>query len=311
MASPLAHGEKHRGAKVVVMTGTIDVTRDCVAKIGPVIAQRLAAAGGVIAGGVDLSQPLSPAQKDRILAAFHNHHIVVFRDQTLTREQQFSFSANFGEVEPHAAGKRYGVAHVISNLGSDGKPVDRSSSPVSNHRWHTDKAYHAVPPLLTTLYAVELPAKGGDTEFANTAMSYAALRAETKRRIAGLRVVFRWGASLVDSGTGAASRAAFRDRPPVAHPLVRTHPHTGAKALYLGNHSSHIQGLPEAEGRALLDALLEHATQRQFVYRHRWRIGDLVMWDNRCLLHRALANYATGSERRVLHRTVVKGTVPF
>jgi alpha-ketoglutarate-dependent taurine dioxygenase len=297
---------------VVVMPGTVGAIR---AKVGPVAGLRLAVAGGVVFGGVDLSRSLSSALQDRIFAAFHDHHIVVFRDQILTREQQFAFSACFGEVEFHgdqtATGKRYGVAHVISNLGSDGKPVDRSSSPVSNYRWHTDKAYHAVPPMLTTLYAVEMPAEGGDTEFANTAMSYAALPAETKRQIAGLRVVFHWGASFGDSGGLSAAQAALRDRPPVDHPLVRTHPQTGAKALYLGNHSSHIQGLPEAEGKALLDALLEHATQRQFVYRHRWRVGDLVMWDNRCLLHRALANYEMGSERRILHRTVVKGTVPF
>src|SRR5271169_4152683 len=276
------------------MAGTIGATRDCDAKVGPITGPRLAAAGGVVIAGVDLSQPLSPALKNRILAAFHDHHIVVFRDQSLRREQQFAFSASFGEVEPHAAGKRYGVAHVISNLGSDGQPVDRSSSPVSNHRWHTDKAYHAVPPMLTTLYAVDMPAEGGDTEFANTAMSYAALPAETQRQIAGLRVVFRWGAGFGDTAAASAAQAALRERPPVDHPLVRTHPQTGAKALYLGNHSSHIQGLPEAEGKALLEAVLEHATQRQFVYRHRWRMGDLVMWDNRCLLHRAVANYKTG-----------------
>lgn len=294
------------------MLGTIGVTR---AEVGPATGPRLTAAGGVVVSGVDLSRPLSPAIKDRIFAAFHDHHIVVFRDQTLTREQQFAFSACFGEVEFHSdqtsTGKRYGVAHVISNLGGDGKPVDRSSSPVSNYRWHTDKAYHAAPPMLTTLYAVEMPAEGGDTEFANTAMSYTALPAETKRQIAELRVVFRWGAGFGDTRGASVAQTALRERPPVDHPLVRTHPQTGAKALYLGNHSSHIQGLPEAEGKALLEALLEHATQRQFVYRHRWRIGDLVMWDNRCLLHRALANYEMGSERRVLHRTVVKGTVPF
>jgi alpha-ketoglutarate-dependent taurine dioxygenase len=294
------------------MPRTIGVTR---AEVGPATGPRLTAAGGVVVSGVDLSRPLSPALKDRVFAAFHDHHIVVFRDQTLTREQQFAFSACFGEVEFHSdqtsTGKRYGVAHVISNLGSDGKPVDRSSSPVSNYRWHTDKAYHSVPPMLTTLYAVEMPAEGGDTEFANTAMSYASLPAETKRQIAGLRAVFRWGAGFGDMRGASAAQTALREQPPVDHPLVRTHPQTGAKALYLGNHSSHIQGLPKAEGRMLLDSLLEHATQRQFVYRHRWRVGDLVMWDNRCLLHRALANYEMGSERRVLHRTVVKGTVPF
>jgi alpha-ketoglutarate-dependent taurine dioxygenase len=275
----------------------------------------LSPAAGVMLAGVDLSQPLAPALKHRILAAFRDHHVVVFPGQALTREQQYAFSANFGEVERHGAsasgGKRLGVAHVISNLDAEGRPVDRSSSPVSNHRWHTDKAYHAVPPLLTTLYAVEVPRHGGDTEFANTILGYAALSAETKRGIAGLRVVFRWGASRDPSSSAPLPHSEARDRPPVDHPLVRTHPDSGAKALYLGNHSSHIQGLPESEGRALLDRLLEHATQRQFAYAHRWRRGDLVMWDNRCLLHRAVANFETGRERRVLHRTVVKGSVPF
>ncbi|MGA8552485.1 MAG: TauD/TfdA family dioxygenase, partial [Stellaceae bacterium] len=192
--------------------------------------------------------------------------------------------------------------------------------PVSNYRWHTDKAYRPLPPRLTTLFAVEVPAGGGDTEFANTAQAYDSLPPATKRRIDGLRVVFRWGASRERSAPGSIlagpilpgpiSPSMLELQPEVDHPLVRTHPDTGAKALYLGNHSSHIAGLPEAEGRALLDALVEHATQRRFVYAHRWRIGDLVMWDNCCLLHRAVANFDTARERRILHRTVVKGTLP-
>ena len=282
---------------------------------GDITEQRLSVAGGVVIAGVDLSCALLPAIRQRILGAFRDNQFVVFPDQSLTREQQFAFSACFGEVEPHgesgAARKRYGVAHVISNLGADGKPVDRSASPVSNYHWHTDKPYHAAPPMLTTLYAVEIPSAGGDTEFANTAMSYAALPPEMRRRIAGLRVVFRWGAAFGDASGSSAAQAALRERPPVAHPLVRTHPETGAKALYLGNHASHIEEMPETEGKALLELLLEHATQRQFVYAHRWRSGDLIMWDNRCLLHRAVANYAANRERRILHRTVVKGTVPF
>jgi alpha-ketoglutarate-dependent taurine dioxygenase len=278
--------------------------------MGLVVGPRLSAAGGVAIGGIDLAEPLPPEPKERILEAFRDHHIVVFPGQALTREQQFGFARNFGEVEPHggrqAGSKRHAVAHVISNLDKDGNPVDRSSLPVSNYRWHTDKSYRAVPPLLTMLYAVELPPEGGgDTEFANTLMGYAALPEETKRRIAGLRVVFCWGAS------GGISAMAMREDPPVDHPLVRTHPDTGHKALYLGNHSSHILGMPEAEGAALLAELLEHATQRQFVYTQRWRKGDLVMWDNRCLLHRAVANYDMGKYRRVLHRSVVRGTAPF
>jgi alpha-ketoglutarate-dependent taurine dioxygenase len=272
-----------------------------------VIGPPLSAAGGVSITGIDLAEPLLPAPRDGILEAFRDHHVVVFPGQTLSREQQYDFARNFGEIEPSGqpGSKRHAVAHVISNLDQDGNPVDRSSSPVSNYRWHTDKSWHAVPPSVTMLYAVELPPAGGDTEFANTSMGYAALSEETKQRLAGLRVVFCWGAS------GGKSMMARHEDPPVDHPLVRTHPDTGEKALYLGNHAWRIQNMPEPEGAALLDALLEHATQRQFVYAHRWRQGDLVMWDNRCLLHRAVANYDMGKYRRVMHRSVVRGTVPF
>jgi len=275
--------------------------------MGLVVGPRLSAAGGVAITGIDLREPLPPEPKARILEAFRDHHVVVYPGQALTREQQYDFARNFGEIEPSGqpGSKRHTVAHVISNLDKDGNPVDRSASPVGNYRWHTDKSWHAVPPLLTMLHAIELPPAGGDTEFANTSMAYAALPEKTKRRIAGLQVVFRWGTS------GGTAMVATRDEPPVDHPLVRTHPETGSKALYLGNHASHIRTIPEAEGVALLDDLLEHATQRQFVYAHRWRKGDLIMWDNRCLLHRAVANYDMGKYRRVMHRSLVRGTVPF
>jgi alpha-ketoglutarate-dependent taurine dioxygenase len=274
---------------------------------GLVIGPRLSAAGGVEITGIDLAEPLTSGLKAPILAAFLDHQLVVFPGQALTREQQYAFARNFGQVEPSGqpGSKRREVAHVISNLDKDGNPVDRSSSPVSNYRWHTDKSWHAVPPSVTMLYGVEVPPHGGDTEFANTMMSYAALPEATKRRIAALRVVFRWGAG------GGIEMAAMREDPPVDHPLVRTHPDTGQKALYLGNHASHILGMPEAEGAALLGELLRHATERRFVYAHSWHKGDLVMWDNRCLLHRAVANYETGRDRRILHRSVVAGTVPF
>ncbi len=276
----------------------------------PVFSPRLSFAGGVSVTGVDLSRPLSAELKGRILAAAQKHHVVVFRGQRLTREQQYAFAANFGDVEASGAattGKRHEVAHIITNLDADGHPVDRSSSPVSNYRWHTDKVYYPAPPMFTTLAAVELPPRGGDTEFANTALGYAALPEATKQRIAGLRVVFRWGA-----GARGADRlsAPGRERPAV-HPLVRTHPQTGRRALYLGNHASHVLGMPEAEGVSLLEELLMHTTQRPFVYAHPWQPGDLIMWDNCCLLHRAVANYDTGRDRRVLHRSVVSGTRPF
>jgi len=280
----------------------------------PRIGRALSAAAGVTISGLDLARPLSPEIRDLIRTAFLEHHVVVFPDQALTREQQYAFTANFGEIEPHIGrspqSKRYAVAHVISNVDGNGRPVDRSSSPVSNYRWHTDKAYYAVPPMLTALYAVELPPQGGDTEFANTERGYAALPLETKRRLAGLRVVFQWGAARNASGEPLTD-AELRERPPVDHPLVRTHPETGKKALYLGNHASHILGMSKAEGTELLEELLQHTTTPQFVYAHRWRRGDLVIWDNRCLLHRAVANYEMDKYRRILHRSVVRGTTPF
>ena len=255
---------------------------------------------GVRLDGIDLAHPLTAEAKQAIWGAFLAHHVVVFPHQALSREQQFAFAAQFGEVEAHGGhrgeSKRYGVAHVLSNLDGDGKPVFRMSR-AANYHWHTDKPYHPAPPLLTMLHAVELPPCGGDTEFANMAAAYDELSDKTKRRIAGLRVAFR---------------PAFDPALPGAiHPLVRTHPETGRKSLYIGNHSTHIVGLTEAEGTTLLAELLAHATQPRLVYSHRWHLGDLVMWDNRCLLHRAVANYEVSRHRRVMHRSVVRGTVPF
>jgi alpha-ketoglutarate-dependent taurine dioxygenase len=261
--------------------------------------ERLSPACGARIAGVDPARPLSPADKERIDAAFLADHVVVFPDQTLTREEQFRFAANFGPVEVHGGHrgerKRYEVAHVMSNLDANGRPTLRLSK-AANYHWHTDKPYHRAPPLLTMLYAVELPPAGGDTAFANMTLAYEALPAATRQRIARLRVAFR--------------PAFDASRPGADHPLVRTHPATGKQSLYIGNHSTGIVGLPEADGTALLAELLAHATQPEFVYTHRWRLGDLVMWDNRCLLHRAVGNYAADRYPRVMHRSVVCGTVP-
>jgi taurine dioxygenase len=287
---------------------------DTAATAVPSVGRRLSPAGGVAITGADLSRPLSPAFRDAILAAFRDHHIVVFRDQDLSRDEQLAFTRQFGDIEEHVgrhtAAARYGLVHMVTNLGDDGQPTTRLTQS-GNYHWHTDKSYHAVPSLMTLLHAKELPPEGGDTQFANMAMAYEALPDTMKRRIAGLRAVHSWAASRRRAGAPPPSEIEMRERPPVAHPLVRTHPETGAKTLYIGNHASHIEGMPEDEGEALLLELLEHATTPQFVYTHYWQDGDLIMWDNRVLLHRALANYEMATHRRVLHRTVVTGTVPF
>ena len=271
-----------------------------------VIGEKLSEPIGIAIDDIDLSRRLTQEEWERIVAALLDRHVVVFPNQTLAREQQYEFTAQFGEVESHGGGrpgKRQDVAHVTANLDADGNPSDRFAKG-ANYRWHTDKPYYPVPPALTTLYAVELPPSGGDTEFANTALAFDALSEAMKQRIAGLRVVFQW-----EHGRRPGYYA--NELPPVHHPLVRTHPETGRKALYLGHHAMGIAGMPEVEATALLDELLRHATQPRFTYAHRWRAGDLVMWDNRCLLHRAVANYEMARYRRVMHRNVVKGTVPY
>jgi len=281
----------------------------------PSIGPRLSPAGGVAITGADLSRPLSPGVRDEIMAAFLAHHVLVFRDQDLSKEAQLAFTLQFGEIETqhvgrHVAADRYGAVHLVSNIGEDGQPTTKLRQS-GNYHWHTDKSYHAVPSLMTLLHAKELPPVGGNTQFANMTMAYDALSDEMKRRIAGMRAVHSWAASRRRSGAPPPSEIEMTERPPVDHPLVRTHPETGAKTLYIGNHASHVLGMPEAEGDAFLQELLDHATQPQFVYTHHWQAGDLVMWDNRCLLHRALANYEMAKQRRVLHRTVVTGSVPF
>lgn len=276
--------------------------------IRSLVFERLSPVGGVRIAPLDLSVPLSPDIVETIRAAILAHHVVVFPGQSLSRERQFAFAANFGAVEAHGGErgemKRQDVAHVLSNLDPDGNPTIRIS-PAANYHWHTDKPYRPVPPSLTILHAIQVPPpdsgvasdRGGDTEFANTALAYDALPEATKRRLAGLRVAFR---PAFDPGRDAA-----------AHPLVRTHPETGRKSLYLGNHATHIVGLSPCESAALLTELLDHATRREFVYAHRWRPGDLVIWDNRCLLHRLVLGDALRRYQRVLYRSVVAGTVPF
>jgi taurine dioxygenase len=264
--------------------------------------------------GVDLAEALSPELRDALGRAFLERHLLVFRDQDLTPDQQHALTLHFGPIEDHVArgadGTRSPVVHRVHNLDEHDRPT-ATPRERGNYFWHTDKSYHAIPSLLTMLHAKELPPAGGDTQFANTARGYAALPETTKREIDGLRVVHSWEVSRRNAGGRLATADEVRERPPVTHPLVRTHPDTGVKALYLGLHTSHVVGMPEAEGRALLDRLLAHTTKPEFVYTHQWRAGDLVLWDNRCLLHRAVRNYEMDRHRRILQRTVVRGTVPF
>lgn len=280
----------------------------------PFTLKPIAEVGGAEITGIDLAQPLDPTTKDAIMRAFVEYHILVFRDQSLTKDEQFRFSENFGELEHHVGrlhdGTPFPIVHTVTNVGPDGKP-DVKTVARGNYHWHTDKSYHAIPSLTTMLHAVEVPAKGGDTQFANTQKGYASLSPEMKERIEGLMVEHSWEASRRNVGAPPPSEEQKRERPPVHHPLARTHPDTGEKVIYLGHHVSHIVGLPKEDSDALIEELTAHTTRPELVYTHQWRKGDYVMWDNRCLLHRARPNYDVGSERRVLHRTVIIGTKPY
>jgi taurine dioxygenase len=260
--------------------------------------------------GVDLERPFAGEIAQRIRDAFLLHHLVVVRDQKLSRDRMGEFAALFGEIEGNVFrnpdGSTLEAIHEISNLDAGGRPAENPYLK-SNYHWHTDKAYLPVPALLTMLHAIELPQSGGDTQFADMTRAYAALSDDDRRRISDLRVVHSIEHMRASTGDRPPTDAERGAAPPVTHPLVRTHPQTGEKSLFLGMYCSHVVGMATGESRALLDRLLAHATQPRFVYAHRWQPGDLVLWDNRCLLHRAVANYDMGKSRRVLQRLVVRG----
>ena len=258
--------------------------------------------------GLDLRQPLDAATRDAVYAAFVRHHVLCFRAQALSKDQQIAFTQQFGTLERHIASNRGADnpwVHTVSNLNAEGQP----SGKVGSQAWHSDKSFRPEPSLATILHAVTLPPDGGDTCFADMTAAYDALDAEAKAELDGVRVIHSWELSRQKSGQQATPEE-IRDAPPMSHPLVRVHPDTGRKSLFMGEHASHFDGRPLAEGRARLAALQAHATQERFVYRHHWRPGDMLMWDNRCLLHRADANFDAARHARVLHRTCLRGTAP-
>jgi alpha-ketoglutarate-dependent taurine dioxygenase len=263
--------------------------------------------------GVDLATPISAKLKELIVAAIVERHMVVFRGQRLAPDQQYRLAHCFGEIQTYVTrqrdGSRLPPMHLISNLDAQGRP-SASAQIHANYFWHSDKSNAAEPALFTILHALELPVQGGDTQFADMTAAYEALPEAFKTRINDLRVIHSLAAIQRNIGGPSYPDEAILESPPVSHPLVRVHRDTRRKSLYIGMTSSHVAGLDEEEGRQLLAELLSHATQPRFVLTHRWRPGDLVMWDNRCLLHRSVANYDRDRYRRILRRTVIKGSVP-
>ena len=270
--------------------------------------------------GVDISKPLSPEEVAAIEAGMDRYAVLVFHDQEITDEQQMAYSRNFGELENARGGnvtkpedKRLVEGmNDVSNLGKDGRPLDRESRVhlfnLGNLLWHSDSSFRAIPAKYSLLSARVVNPVGGNTEFADMRAAYDDLDAATKAEVEDLicehsLMYSRGSLGMVDFTDD--ERKNFR---PVRQRLVRTHPVTGRKSLYLASHAGAIVGMPTPEARVLLRDFTEHATQPKFVYVHTWRRWDLVMWDNRQVMHRG--RRYDQSHARDMRRTTVAGDAP-
>jgi len=274
--------------------------------------------------GADLARDLDEAAFQRIRNAYYEHSIIVFRDQHLTPAQQIAFSRRFGELEIHLLKQYllpgYPEILVISNILEDGRPIglaDAGRVAV----WHTDTSYRKAPSAGSALYALEIPHSDagdalGDTLFASTFLAFDALSDTMKSRLTGLRAIHHMTKGYDGAPDGPATRVTYdvsqREQvPDQAHPIIRTHPITGRKCIYVNKLCvTGIAGMPDGESGSLLEEIYAHCTRPEFIYRHKWRVGDLLMWDNCSLQHLAVQDYALPRRRR-MHRTTIAGTVPF
>ena len=272
----------------------------------------------------DLSRPIDQATFAEIEGIFHDNIVVFYRDQHLTNEQHIAFSRRFGELEIHIVKKYllpdYPEILLVSNIKNDaGEHVGLADA---GFTWHSDTSYRKNPSRCSLLYAKEVPHRDGkplgDTVFANCIFAYEALPEVMKRRLAGTKAIHRYSMRrrIDNSPRPKLTAAQLAETPDIAHPIVRTHPYTGRKALYVtaGECSGIVlpsgEEMPEDEALDLIAELDAHCVRPEFCYRHSWRVGDLVMWDNASAMHLAICDYAL-PERRLMHRTTVIGSEPF
>jgi taurine dioxygenase len=261
---------------------------------------------------VDVSQPMSEGFFGEIYQAFLEHGILLFRNQDITREQHIEFSRRFGELDRHDALPRdrhpdYPELLLVTNEPNpDGSP---SNSRYTGRSWHSDMSFTPVPSLGSLLRSFIVPDVGGDTVFANMTLAYETLSDGMKRMIEPLHGIQLSGTRKIGkTDTGFARRDEQKKlNPPIAQPVVRVHPETGRKALYLGDKVKRFDGFTEEESKPLIDYLNRHATRFEFIYRHQWRANDIVAWDNRCTMHLALGDFDE-TQRRHMERTTVLGT---
>ena len=285
--------------------------------MNPAITKSGAACGAEIA--CDLAQDIDEATFREIEHAFHDNIVVFFRRQNLSNERHIEFSRRFGELEIHIV-KKYLLPDspeilLISNIRDDrGEHIGLADA---GFTWHSDTSYRRRPSRCSLLYAKEVPQRGGrpigDTVFANTVAAYEALPESMKKLLARLKAVHRYSARrrVADSPRPKLTRQQVEETPDIAHPIVRTHPYTGRKSLFVtAAECIGIEGMPDDEALDLIAELDSHCVRPEFLYRHKWKVGDLLMWDNTSSMHLAICDYAL-PERRLMHRTTVIGTVPF
>jgi alpha-ketoglutarate-dependent 2,4-dichlorophenoxyacetate dioxygenase len=270
--------------------------------------------------GVDLTRPVPPDDLAAIDVAFLRHAVLVFPAQPLSDEQQIAFSRHFGPLETspdYAGSKKSRLARReisdISNLDAEGQVMSAEDKRLlfnrGNQLWHTDSSFKFVPARCSLLSAREVPPAGGETEFADLRAAYDALPEEQQRALDGLvaeHSIFRSRALI---GFTEFNEDIRNELPPVPQLIVRPHAGSGRKTLYLASHASHILGRPVEEGRRLIEELIAFATQPRFVYRHRWRVGDLVMWDDRCTMHRGM-DFDDQRYKRDMRRATVSDVAP-
>jgi taurine dioxygenase len=266
--------------------------------------------------GLDLSRPLGGDDFARLHRAHLDHHVLVFREQRITPGQQIAFSRRFGPLQIHVLRQFALAGHpeilIVSNIVENGQPVGLGDA---GHFWHSDLSYKERPSLGSMLHAQELPSEGGDTLFANMHLAWETLPAELRDAVADRRAEHTYLARYAELQARSPwrpnlSAEQIAEVKPVVHPVVRTHPETGRKALFVSEHfTTRIVGLPDDESRALLDALYTHSVRPEHLYRHRWQPHDMVFWDNRSLMH--LAAGTPDHLRRKLYRTTIEGDVPF
>jgi taurine dioxygenase len=260
--------------------------------------------------GLDFTQPIDIETRAALNHAFAERHVLVIRDQHFTPEQFKAAAQLFGELQAHDKKERHVAGHPDVEYISNDEMVDGKRI-IPGETFHTDHSNHPRPPKATTLFAVELPTSGGDTQYVNMHDAYDDLPEATKREIDGLKAVHVYQSKYSPRSLGTISEESRRNLPPPGiHPLVRTHPENGRKALFLNPvRMESIVGIEDNEALALIDELMRHATQKKYEYRHNWRHGDWVMWDNRSVMHQANPDYDM-RERRYLYRLLLKGETP-